>query len=300
VIRRSHAPSRSPGRSHAGGSHAPGVLTLQRMAGNRAVRALIARDSVVKVGGEQVRVASKAQEEDAARIIKAMKEKYGVAFDSIAARGTTRKHYGDMGAATDAQLKSVEAAVWDYAELQAVERALKHFAPVLGEARKKSSLKSAPQEIHTVGKLTTAPDDDPKHPEDKTRGEYFGEAQTFALFEPGPDGLTDVDSLEAHATHEMAHGVFGSQLGDFMKATGYWAQKLVKSKKAGAERPPDGYADTNAGEDLAQSVMYFFTDPDRLKNGRKGWTKDMPYGGPCPKRYEFIKRIVGGWTPKRR
>jgi hypothetical protein len=169
---------------------------------------------------------------------------------------------------------------------------------VLGEARKKSSRRSVPQEITTVGKLTTAPDDDPKHPEDKTRGEYFEEAQTFALFQPGPDGLTDVASLEQHATHEIAHGVFGAQLDAFMQATGYWERKLVKSKKAGAERPPDSYADTNASEDLAQSVMYFFTEPDRLKNGRKNWTKGMPYGGPCPKRYDFIRRIVGGWTPK--
>jgi hypothetical protein len=149
-----------------------------------------------------------------------------------------------------------------------------------------------------VGKLTTAPDDDPKHPEDKTLGEYFPEAQSFALFEPAPGGPNEVGAVEHKAVHEIAHGVFAPQLDAFMKMTGYWKRKLVKSRKRNAEGPPDGYADTNASEDLAQSVMYFFTDPERLKKGR-GRPKGT-WGNPCPKRYEFIKRIVGGWTPKRK
>ena len=61
---------------------------------------------------------------------------------------------------------------------------------MLGDARKKSKLKATPQEIVTVGKLKSSPDDDPKHPESKTRGEHFPEAHTVAIFEPGPDGDT--------------------------------------------------------------------------------------------------------------
>jgi hypothetical protein len=257
---------------------------------------MLARDAVATIGTERVRFSSKAERDDAERIIKEMKTKFGVTFDSIAAQATTRKHSSDSGAATDAALKAVDRVPWEYKELKAVERALTHFGPVLGDARKKSTLASAPQEIVTVGRLTTAPDDDPKHPEDKTRGQYFPEAQTFALFDPGPDTDTSPTALEQKAVHEIAHGVFEPQLEAFMKMTGYWSAKLVKSKKRGAEGPPDGYADTNAGEDLAQSVMYFFTDPERLKkgNGRPAGT----WGNPCPKRYEFIKQIVGGWTPK--
>ena len=48
-------------------------------------------------------------------------------------------------------------------ELRAIERALKYFGPVLGEARMTSSRASTGQEITTVGRLTTAPDDDPKN-----------------------------------------------------------------------------------------------------------------------------------------
>jgi hypothetical protein len=305
VVHRSHASSGGPQPGAAARPHArpKGLLALQRSAGNRAVRALLARDKdpgfkpgVVQIGSERVRVSSQAEKADAERIIGEMKTSYGVTFDSIAAQRTTRKHYGDMGAATDEQLKSVEARPWEYEELKAVERALAHFGPVLGERRKKSTLKSSPQEIATVGKLTTSPDDDPKHPEDKTRGEYFREAQTFALFEPGPDSDTSPAGLEGKAVHEIAHGVFGSQLNAFMKATGYWEKLHVKREKR-VEGPPDGYADTNASEDLAQSVMYYFTDPKRLKEGLPGH-KAGTWGNPCPKRFAFIDGIVGGWTAK--
>jgi hypothetical protein len=299
VIHRSAAASsrtrgRNPGSAPWPDGRFGAVLALQRLAGNRATRALVAR-GVVKIGAESVRVSSDTEKQDAERIISEAKAKFGVTFDSIAAQRTTRKHYGDMGAATEEQLKAVEARPWEYKELQAMERALKHFGAVLGDARKKSKLKSTPQEIVSVGKLTTSPDDDPKHPEAKTRGEHFPEANTFALFEPGPDSDTSPEGLERTATHELAHGVFDPQLKAFMTATGYWSQKLVKSKKRGAEAPPDGYANTNAAEDLAQSVMYFFTDRKRLLKGLPGRSTGE-LGNACPKREAFIRRVVGGWT----
>ena len=298
MVHRSHAPRGGiggPPPVAAPRARVHGLLALQRTAGNRAVRAMLARD-VVEIGAEKVRVATSAERTDAERIIKDVKAKYGVMFDSIAAQRTTRKHYSDLGAATEEQLKAVDVVPWEYTELQAIERALRHFEPVLGERRKGSSRASSAQEIVSVGKLTTSPDDDPARPNDKTLGEYFAEAQTFALFQPAPTSATDIGALEAKATHEIAHGVFAPQLDAFMKATGYWSAKYVKSKKRGAEAPPDSYADTNASEDLAQSVMYFFTDPDRLKNGRPGRAAGT-WGNPCRKRYEFIKRVVGGWTP---
>jgi hypothetical protein len=298
VIHRSHAPNhRLRGPQPGPEPRSTGVLALQRMAGNRAVRALLARD-VIRIGDERVHVTSDAQKEDAKRIVTELKSKYGVAFNSILARDAMRKHYKDLGAATDAKLLATDVATWEYDELQALERALKHFGPVLGDRRKDSSLASTPQEIQTVGKLTSAPDDDPDRPTDKTLGEYRGEAQSFALFEPAPDNARDVEAIEQKAVHEIAHGVFGPQLDAFMKMTGYWTGKFAKSRNKGAEGPPDGYADDNAGEDLAQSVMYFFTDPERLKKGRG--RPHGTWGNPCPKRYEFIKGIVGGWTPKRK
>jgi hypothetical protein len=299
VAYRSHAPSSRARGLQPGAAPWPrgrfgGVLALQRLAGNRATRALVARD-VVKLEGESVRVASDTQKKDALRIITEAKSKFGVTFDSLAVQHTTRKHYDDMKAATDEQLKAAEARPWEYAELQAFEKALKHFGAVLGDARKKSRLKATPQEIVTAGKLRTSPDDDPKHPESKTRGEHFLEAKAVAIFEPGPDSDTSAEALERNATHEIAHAVFGQHLKAFMKATGYWSQKLVRSKKRGAEAPPDNYAATNASEDLAQSVAYFFTNRKRLKKGLPDRATGE-VGNPCPKRDAFIERIVRGWA----
>jgi hypothetical protein len=85
-----------------------------------------------------------------------------------------------------------------------------------------------------------------------------------------------------------------------MKATGYWEKEKVKRKEGQrVEAPRDGYADRNAREDLAQSVMYFFVDPERLKKGDGRGRAKGTWGNPCPKRFAFIQKVVAGWTKKR-
>jgi hypothetical protein len=254
-----------------------GVLALQRMAGNRAVRALIARDAkVIKIGNESVRVASDAEKAEAERIIKDVKTKFGVSFDSLAAHKATMAD--SEGSAPEDRRTALAVRAWELDELKAIERALTHFAPVLGDARKKTMPKGPPQEFVNVGKLNSSPDDDPKIMGDRTRGQFFHDAQTFAVFEPGPDPLVD----------------------SFMKATGYWEKEKVKRKESQrVEGPPDGYADRNAREDLAQSVMYFFVDPERLKKGDGRGRAKGTWGNPCPKRFAFIQKVVAGWAKKR-
>ena len=267
------------------------------MAGNRAVRALIARDpKVVKIGAEEVRVASDAEQAEAERLIKDVKSKFGVTFDSMAAKKGALAKY-PSGSVPEDQRKALATRPWELDELKAIHRALTHFAPVLGDARKKSTVKT-PQEFLNVGKLNTAPDDDPKMKGDRTRGEYFRDAQTFGVFEPGPDSMVDDDAVERVATHEIAHGIFDPHLEAFMKMTRYWKAERVKTGNKGAEGPPDSYADKDAKEDLAQSVMYFFVDPKRLKEGDGNGRARGTWGNPCPKRFAFIKNIVAGWTPK--
>jgi hypothetical protein len=299
--------SRSAVRGRLGSSPAPsgqrrlgGVLALQRMAGNRAVRALVARTpSVVKIGNESVRVASDAETAEAERIIKDVKAKFGVTFDSLAAHKATLAENPE-GSVPDDQRKALAVRPWELAELKAIERALTHFAPVLGDARKKTMPKGPPQEFVNVGKLNTAPDDDPKKLGDRTRGQFFHDEQTFAVFEPGPDSAVGGDAVERIATHEIAHGIFDPLLDSFMKATGYWEKEKVKRKEGQrVEGPPDGYADRNAREDLAQSVMYFFVDPKRLKEGDGNGRAKGTWGNPCPKRFAFIQKVVAGWAKKR-
>jgi hypothetical protein len=298
--------SRSAVRGRLGTSPAPsgqrrlgGVLALQRMAGNRAVRALIARDAkVIKIGNESVRVASDAEKAEAERIIKDVKTKFGVSFDSLAAHKATMAD--SEGSAPEDRRKALAVRTWELDELKAIERALTHFAPVLGEARKKTMPKGPPQEFVNVGKLNSSPDDDPKILGDRTRGQFFHDAQTFAVFEPGPDSPVGDDAVERVATHEIAHGIFDPLIDSFMQATGYWEKEKVKRKEGQrVEGPPDGYADRNAREDLAQSVMYFFVDPERLKKGDGRGRKKGTWGNPCPKRYAFIQKVVAGWTKKR-
>ena len=62
-----------------------------------------------------------------------------------------------------------------------------------------------------------------------------------------------------------------------------------RARSSGAEAPPDNYAATNASEDLAQSVAYFFTDRKRLQKGLPDRATGE-VGNPCPKRDAFIKR----------
>jgi hypothetical protein len=298
--------SRSAVRGRLGTSPAPsgqrrlgGVLALQRMAGNRAVRALVARDAkVIKIGNESVRVASDAEKAEAERIIKDVKTKFGVSFDSLAAHKATMAD--SDGSAPEDRRKALAVRPWDLDELKAIERALTHFAPVLGEARKKTMPKGPPQEFVNVGKLNSSPDDDPKILGDRTRGQFFHDAQAFAVFEPGPDSPAGDDAVERIATHEIAHGIFDPLVDSFMKATGYWEKEKVKRKQSErVEGPPDGYADRNAREDLAQSVMYFFVDPERLKKGDGRGRAKGTWGNPCPKRFAFIQKVVAGWTKKR-
>ena len=98
--------SRSAVRGRLGTSPAPSgqrrlgaVLALQRMAGNRAVRALVARDAeVVKIENESVRVASDAEKAEAERIIKDVKTKFGVTFDSMAAHKAAMADRRGLGA----------------------------------------------------------------------------------------------------------------------------------------------------------------------------------------------------------
>jgi hypothetical protein len=276
-----------------------GVLALQRMAGNRAVRALIARDAkVIKIGNESVRVASDAEKAEAERIIKDVKTKFGVSFDSLAAHKATMAD--SEGSAPEDRRTALAVRAWELDELKAIERALTHFAPVLGDARKKTMPKGPQQEFVNVGKLNSSPDDDPKIMGDRTRGQFFHDAQTFAVFEPGPDSPAGDDAVERVATHEIAHGIFDPLVDSFMKATGYWEKEKVKRKESQrVEGPPDGYADRNAREDLAQSVMYFFVDPERLKKGDGRGRAKGTWGNPCPKRFAFIQKVVAGWAKKR-
>jgi hypothetical protein len=291
------------------------VLDLQQSAGNQAVTRAIARasfwdkveafftgDYTAEVAGERVVVQNETQEKDAGRIIKALPAKYGVEVSSIKSLKAIKSR---LKSAPAGEVKKLKARPWLYRELLAIERALKHFAPVLGKARATSTRKGDPQELLSVGKL-----------EEKygkagsgyawkptVLGEYFKEPElrNFAMYKHNETSTVDfpgnVDKqMEATAVHEIAHGVFRYALPDFVAKLLYWLDEDTPTKIAGAEAPPTKYGTTNAREDLSETVMLYFVDPNRLLKGN-GAATGSP-GNACPIRHSMIEGLVKGWMPK--
>jgi hypothetical protein len=283
------------------------LLRAQQTAGNQAVVRLLQRDDtpgavaaphIVTVEGEQVEVSSKEEETEAKTIITDIKARFGIEVASMRGVAAVKANY--PSAPKDVR-KGVKTIEWKMKELRAIMRALEHYAPILGANRKNSSRKGTKQEITSVSKVDQSIDvDDPSGVLDTTTlGEFFSDQKNFSMFSAGTDDATDFpgDSdkqLEATAVHEIAHGLMHYGLADFMAATGgYWTDEDNQSGAAGAEAPPTPYGDTNAREDLSESVMMFFVDRKRLTDGN-GAAAGQP-GNPCPKRDAAIEKLVNAW-----
>jgi hypothetical protein len=307
---RAHEPAAGPGETASATAAPPKldpaaarVIALQQTAGNRAVAGLIARapsflDKVgmffgkktylATVAGEQVHVASEAEEKDAARIIADISSTYGIDVSSVKAMKALKG--GNKQASKD-MLDKIKLRPWLYKELQAIERALKHYAPILGKNRAGSTRSAAPQELVAVGKLEerlgVAKGKTVFKP--TVMGTYFGASQTFAMYKHGetatPD-FADIDKqIEGTAIHEIAHGIFKYAEPDFVKTFGYWLDADTASGKPGMEPPPTDYGQTSAAEDLAETAMLYFLDRPRLEKA-------------CPQRCAFLDKLVKGWEPE--
>jgi hypothetical protein len=284
---------------------APGaanVLALQQAAGNHAVAGLIQRapsfwDRVgmffgasyeATVAGEKVTVASEAEEKEAGEIIKRITSNYGVDVSSLKAMKALKA--GNKTAPKE-MLDKIKTRSWLFKELKALERALGHFAPILGLRRLLSTRAGADQEILAVGKLETRLGVKAGKTVWKPTvlGTYFTADKTFAMYKHGetatPVFATVEKEMEGTATHEIAHGVFRYAEPDWVKTFDYWRDADTASGKRGAEPPPTDYGQTSAGEDLAESVMLYFLDRPQLEKK-------------CPLRKAFIDALVEGWKPK--
>ena len=198
----------------------------------------------------------------------------------------------------EAQKAKVQTDAWELKEIEALNRALAHFAPLLGQRRAESSQKDIPQQVTTFSKLhETITDNSPTgHPDgnelSKAGGEYFSQARNVSLLSAGTNktsfGFNNEQQLEGTAIHELAHGLLGYRMLDFTKAVGYWQDPLVdRSTASGGERSITPYGGTNPDDDLAETVRYFFMKPEVLKQK-------------CPKRYEFMQAEVASWNAKKK
>jgi hypothetical protein len=320
---RAARPARAP--APAAQSAAARMLALQRAAGNRAAVAELRRwpswwpfgkkkpagpradkhpyPATVDIGAEKVVVNSEAERQDAERIVKELPEKYGISVDSARSAKILKD---DAPKAPADLIAKVKTWPWLYKELRAVEKAIKHYAPVLGKARASSTRKDVDQEVVSVGKAEAPLRYDPAKKEWFFKGSVMGtyydntpQQLAFTMYKHGetatPD-YADIDKqMEATATHELAHGIFKSAYPAWVTEFKYWLDINTASGAKDAEAPPTSYGTTNAREDLAESVMFYFVDPERLKKG-SGAAAGKP-GNPCPLRYAFIEKLVAGWTP---
>jgi len=256
---------------------------------------------IVNIGTEKVDVANDKQEEEARRIIQDIKDKYGIDISSHSGINAIKKDYPSVPDAVKNSLKTKE---WKFKELQALEKALAHFAPILGANRKSSSREFDDQEVTSTSKVDQAIDmDDPSGVLDNdSLGEYFESSKNFSMFTAGENAKGEfgdnAKELEGTAVHELAHGLLKYALPDYVKALDYWTDEDTKSRKKGAEAPITKYGAENASEDLSEAVMYYFLEPETLKKG-KGKPDGKP-GNPCPKRYALIETMVKNWNPKKR
>jgi hypothetical protein len=243
---------------------------------------------IVTIGAEKVDVANDDEEKEAQRIIKDIKDKFGIDISSLSGVEAIKKQYDKV---PDSVKNGLQTKEWKFKELKALEKALQHFAPILGDKRKDSSRAGVDQEITSASKVDQAIDRNNAAGvlDNTTLGEFFAGSKNFSMFSKGTNSTVDFKDndkqLEGTAIHEIAHGIMKYALNDYVKALDYWTDAKTKSGKADAEAPITKYGQTNASEDFSEAVMYYFVENETLK------TK-------CPKRYEFIKKTVDDWTKK--
>ncbi|HWN71230.1 MAG TPA: DUF4157 domain-containing protein [Haliangium sp.] len=251
--------------------------------------------------GEKVDVANDEEAKKAAEIIREIYVEYGVDVNSQAGVDAIYKDYDQVPTSVRDMLKTKE---WKYKELVALKAALARFAPILGAKRKDSTRSGDAQEIITVSKVDQAIDtnEDTGVLDTTTLGEYFESSKNFSMFKAGTNSTVDFSDnakqLEGTAIHEIAHGLMKYCLPDYVATLKYWDSEYKASGEAGAEAPITDYGSTNAGEDLSEAVMYYFVDPNTLKNGQGGKVKGE-IGNPCPERFAFIEKAVKDWQKEK-
>ena len=262
---------------------------------------------IVTLGTERVEVANDDEAKEAQRIIDTIQNQYGIQVSSPSSVDAIKDHYSD---APDDVLDKVRTKTWKFKELQALERALAHFAPILGSKRKLSDRAGTDQEITSVGKAAQSITDNKL--DTTTLGEFFKDSKNFSMFKKGEDSTVDfpgdnAKQLEGTAVHEIAHGLMKYLQPEYNKAlSAYWKDETTAladpdtrvATDPNAEAPITFYGGKNAREDLSEAVMMYFVEPQTLKNGKGDPKppKGTP-GNPCPIRYQFLEDAISKWTP---
>jgi len=260
-----------------------------------------------RFGKMEVEVSDISDIDEVKQIRKDITDKYGIDLDSEVGIEGIKTRYTSVPKGVIAGLKR---RPWHLDELHALERALAHYAPILGAGRAKSTRAKAPQEVTTTSKVEQSIDEDKATGvlDTTTMGEYFGDVKNFSLFKAAEGKSGDFPGdvpkqLEGTITHELAHGLLKYELPHFVNRFKYWinettrdADKDTRVAHKNVEAPITFYGGTSAGEDISEAAMFYFVEPKTLKQGR-GQPKGTP-GNPAPERFEFLDDAVKKWTPK--
>jgi hypothetical protein len=254
---------------------------------------------------EEIDAANATEEKEARLIIKNINEKYGIYISSYAGVLAAEEHYrasNNIQGSLPKQVQNIlKTRKWKLKELKALEKALEHFGPILGNKRKDSSRSTSSQEVLTASKLERSIFSSTYlaeyHPgrQDNSGQNVSGQNISFYSGHENFDGdfpAAGVDNslqLEGTSIHELTHGLLRHELGNYIKTLHYWDGFRLKSGDKNAEPPITPYGEKSAAEDLCEAVMFYFAKPTDIKQPYTSGGKGRPV------RAWLIKKMIGRW-----
>ncbi|MFG1646029.1 hypothetical protein ACGFMK_37615 [Amycolatopsis sp. NPDC049252] len=164
-------------------------------------------------------------------------------------------------------------------ETRAIDDALKHYAPILGERRANSSRAHAEQEVKHFAAVSFGVERGQIAP--TARAEYLASHGTVNLYAMGVINKEfggGHRGIEGTVTHELAHGLLSYALDDYGKHVGSWNPDGSPHRRAGGEPP----ADPKIRDDVADfkaALKSHLLDPDGFATR-------------SPRRSEFVTRLA--------
>jgi len=223
---------------------------------------------------------------------------YGITLDSQTGVNAIKKSYDT---ARDDVLGGLETRDWSDDELTGVEGALSSYKGMLGPSRRAKGFKSQPVTSFSRVKQGIDYDDSTSDYEldTTTYGETFTKSKNISMFDAGKnvkDFATDKsaptpDELQkgwkGTIEHELSHALVEKKvIGKFVKDMGFWKSRYKAAyasrddaRTDGVEPPPTDYGASNANEDLAETMMFYFEDQTTLSTT-------------YPERFAFIRDNV--------
>lgn len=253
-------------------------------------------------------------EEELAAFKTKVETTFGIKLDNSAGVKAMYKSFTKAAGVSYKQVhKGAKPKEWTSEELGYLEEALKNYGPLLGANRPKE-IGDQPISTLSRTEVLIEPDETTgAFSKDKsTLGVTFG-SDNISMFDKAlqpSDFATSGQQFRGTIEHELSHALIedlpviakgkqSTMINKFAKELNFWTGRYIspywklkdgtpgnteefdnaKTRKAaqdaGIETPITDYGMTNAEEDLAEAMMYFFEEPGKLKAS-------------CPLRFQFI------------